>query len=61
MHPIEYFESHKEHLGRAEVVVKNIYGTSQGTRIFTDGVHAHLVENGWKYLVADRNVYMKMK
>ncbi len=59
MKPVENFDETASRPGKIARVVKNIYITPHGSRIFADGLRAHLLCRGYRQLLKNQNVYVR--
>lgn len=57
---IPNFDGTPRHPGKVAVIAKNLYGTPDACRIYSDGLHKHLLRHGFKASKADQCLYTKM-
>ncbi len=59
--PLPSFDGKIKHPGKVAKIVKNIYGTPNAPRIFSDGMRRHLLRAGDQQIQSDRNIYIKRR
>ena len=60
LQPIPNWDGTPSHPGKIAVLIRNLYGTPDASRIYSDGLQAHLIDNGWAQSQADPCLYTKM-
>lgn len=59
LQPLPNWDSSSRHPGKIAVLERNLYGTPDASRIYADGLYAHLILHGWKRFRADQCLYTR--